>query len=203
MSSHVRLPGIGGCGVCGRSADSAQSRRDRTHDVILRHRRCRRAWCSTIGPETIAPVAEIAWLGTTTAIATSGWLAGAKAIIQSVVAVFPVTDLSRPGLRGDLPLTVGRCRRRCLLGAAGNDTLHQARDRLSGLGGGGPDPRGRLVVVDDIVLRIQDAAAMTWGFMITPSSAIADATIAISRGVACTSPWPIAEYARKGRSPSR
>jgi hypothetical protein len=42
-----------------------------------------------IGPETIAPVAFSACFGTTTASATTGWLAGAKAIIQSVVAVLP------------------------------------------------------------------------------------------------------------------
>ena len=41
---------------------------------------------------------------------------------------------------------------------------------------------------------------MTCGFMITPSSAIAEATIAISRGVAFTLPWPIAEYATNGWS---
>ena len=51
----------------------------------------------TIGPETSAPVFESAWLGTTTAMATLGWLAGAKAIIQSVVVVADA-DLGGTGL---------------------------------------------------------------------------------------------------------
>src|ERR1035437_4786903 len=38
------------------------------------------------GPETVAPVSLPGWLGTTTATATVGSLAGAKAIIQSLVS---------------------------------------------------------------------------------------------------------------------
>src|ERR1035437_1787888 len=38
------------------------------------------------GPVTVAPVSLTGWLGTTTATATVGSLAGAKAIIQSLVS---------------------------------------------------------------------------------------------------------------------
>ena len=38
-----------------------------------------------MGPETSAPVALPGWFGTTTAMATLGLLAGAKAISQSLV----------------------------------------------------------------------------------------------------------------------
>ena len=44
----------------------------------------------TIGPETEAPLADSAWIGHDHGDGHLGWLAGAKAIIQSVVAVFPV-----------------------------------------------------------------------------------------------------------------
>ena len=43
----------------------------------------------TIGPAMDAPDADRAWYGTATAIATTGSLAGARPIIQSVVFVLP------------------------------------------------------------------------------------------------------------------
>lgn len=90
MSSHLRLPGMGGGREYGRSAGFGAAPETSRHDEHPPLSQIAESMVFTIGPETAAPVAEIDCLGTTTAIATLGSLAGAKAIIQSVVAVFPV-----------------------------------------------------------------------------------------------------------------
>src|ERR1035441_5441595 len=84
------------------------------------------------GPETSAPVSLPGWLGTTTATATLGLLAGAKAIIQSLVNVafgpvsaVPVLAATFQRAGNPTPAAVPRVTTACIRGVTAAAVVRQ------------------------------------------------------------------------------
>src|SRR5664280_3666934 len=141
------------------------------------------------GPEIWAPVSLPGWLGTTTATATLGSLAGAKAIIQSLVSValgpvsaVPVLAATFQMAGNPTPAAVPRVTTACIrvVTAAAVSGLVAVSQGL------GAYDETRLPWVSRI-------CSITWGVMFTPWLAMPSATSAICRVVATTSCWPKAE----------
>ncbi len=145
-----------------------------------------------MGPATLAPVSSTGWCGMATAIATVGLVAGAKAIIQSVVSELPWPVCAVP-----------------VLAATSSE-------------GGNPSPAAVpnlttsvMSVVNALAVACEAARChavgwycstrlfcesriwyMTCGVITTPPLAIPAATMAICNGVAMVQSCPIDEYAR-------
>ena len=141
----------------------------------------------TMGPATSAPVSSTGWLGMATAMATVGLLAGARAIIQSVVRVLPTPTWAVPVLaatshEGGNPswdavpnLTTLTMRARSAAAVAGELARCHALGWYCST---------RLFWESRI-------SYMTWGVITTPPLAIPAATSAICSGVATVQSWPI------------